>query len=42
MERQYNEDVVELGTVSADTKGAGVIVEDTDLGQSLPGGMIDD
>lgn len=42
MERQYNENIVELGVVSTDTKGAGAIVEDTDLGQSLPGGMIDD
>lgn len=42
MNREPNEDVIELGTVSADTKGGNLIVEDSEVTLGLPGGLIED
>jgi hypothetical protein len=42
MEREYQNDLVELGSVSADTKGDSVGREDTDIGQQFLGGLSDD
>lgn len=41
MNREH-EDVIELGVVSADTKGGGVISEDSELTEALPFGLTDD
>jgi hypothetical protein len=37
-----NEELVELGAVSSDTKGGEFIVEDSDQSRSLPLGLTDD
>jgi hypothetical protein len=42
MEREYQDNLVELGVVSVDTKGASVGREDTDIGQQFLGGLTDD
>jgi hypothetical protein len=42
MERENVEQLIDLGAVSSETKGADLIVEDSDQGRSLPTGLSDD
>ncbi len=41
MNREH-EDLIELGTVSADTRGGAFIVNDSEQTESLPLGLVDD
>ncbi len=42
IERHDDEDPIELGSVSGDTKGTNFVIEDTEGGRSLPMGLTDD